>query len=219
MQPFLPYLTRMMTNFFFQKKDGKEQRLVGHLLLLLAAEVDVRRAHAETSCEVLAAEDDAAAVRRAWRWSSLLLLLKSPILVEILIYIPFLSLVFNIIWALLIKLWLVLLLLSTYLLITELTDKIRCRNFFTLPASGDLNIQNSGAFLCHSCCCGSAIGMSCENFPVLSLVPQQRDNSSGTFAERAPTTFLVATITPRFLSYLSFRNSLPFLSSGVKQPN
>jgi hypothetical protein len=55
----------MMTNFFFQKKDGKEQRLVGHLLLLLAAEVDVRRAHAETSCEVLAAEDDAAAVRRA----------------------------------------------------------------------------------------------------------------------------------------------------------
>jgi hypothetical protein len=58
-------LTRMMTNFFFQKKDGKEQRLVGHLLLLLAAEVDVRRAHAETSCEVLAAEDDAAAVRRA----------------------------------------------------------------------------------------------------------------------------------------------------------
>ena len=41
MQPFLPYLTRMITNFFFQKKDGKEQRLVGHLLLLLAAEVDV----------------------------------------------------------------------------------------------------------------------------------------------------------------------------------
>jgi len=177
----------MMTNFFFQKKkDGKEQRLVGHLLLLLAAEVDVRRAHAETSCEVLAAEDDAAAVRRAWRWSSLLLLLKSPILVEILIYIQFfLSTVFNIIWALLIKLWLVLLLLSTYLLITELTDKIRYRNFFTLPASGDLNIQNSGAFLCHSCCYGSAIGMSCENFPVLSLVPQQRNNSSGTFAERA----------------------------------
>ena len=65
---------------------------------------------------------------------------------------------------------LVLLLLSTYLLA-----------IFSLF---DLNIQNSGAFLCHSFCCSSAIGMICENFTVLSLVPQ-RDHSSGTFAERA----------------------------------